>query len=1039
MKKMNRNLSTILGLLLSIHLSAQQFINPVIPGDFADPTVIRVGDKYYASGTSSEWAPHYPVYESVDLVNWNYVGPAFQTMPEWTKGSFWAPEFYVLNGKIYLYYTARRASDGVSYIGVAVTDDIKKGFRDYGCLVEYGTEAIDAFVFEDKGKLYISWKAYGLDKRPIELLCSELSPDGFKLIGEPFMLLRDNDNIGMEGQYIFKKGDYYYILYSIRGCCGARSNYAVSVARSKSFRGPYEYCDGNPILQGDGNDILSCGHGTVVETPEGKMLYLYHAYMKGPGFYNGRQAFLKELAINEKGWPYFVTGNYASVNEAFYKANIKQAEIPDFEDRFDNNKIRPEWTWNFTFSDISTKVENKSLLLTGAPKTENKYGTALCLRTLKPDYEINTEVKDKEEIFSGLTLYGDKDNLIIFGKENGALVLKQVRKGEEQVLLTKQVKGNVHLKIVVSDGCNASYYWSTGQKKPDSFQPVIKDHDVSYLPPWDRAFRPGLIHIGKENIPAEFSYCTLNYKEMGERPDVDPLELSFQRLAVRRFIFSNNIKLNEFVPAEIVSFESMHPAFAVSESDGSEVYKDFKSLIEKGRLVLNAGCGDAPVSIYIGGVNPYATYEVDIESHRVKGGAPVEVGVELARLGLRDKVQVVSRLSDKKGDILLRVYRNNEKDKEYNIGNFATEGSFTMRVQLYGRTLGVFITQNGETRYIGHLPVKEHFGDVIDFRNIKTSGESTFNLISNLKGEVLIKGARSYLSSGIGQADIRLISNEDLSPFIDDGRLWFTFSCRGLDTPQSVQGVLSLDPSVFDIRFEGMIVFDHGDGLIRNDYASHLFYDRNDRVWKAYVCDFGGSANKEGRTNPGLITASSPKDPRKGFSVMKASLVSADFIEGHNEDPCIFYDKNEKKWRLLTSAFVDGNITSRTFESDQWNGKFTPLAMPIKTNSTGTSIQRIGGKHYALMGGHDNLRIHSYPDLTEIGELKLQLQPHWPKPAGRIWASVVPLPEGYPYRYILLTMDRPNFPGVKGSNWSYGALYFYGANPNDISSEKYEY
>lgn len=30
----------------------------------------------------------------------------------------------------------------------------------------------------------------------------------------------------------------------------------------------------------------------------------------------------------------------------------------------------------------------------------------------------------------------------------------------------------------------------------------------------------------------------------------------------------------------------------------------------------------------------------------------------------------------------------------------------------------------------------------------------------------------------------------------------------------------SFDPSVFDVRFEGMVVFDHGDGLLRNDYVS---------------------------------------------------------------------------------------------------------------------------------------------------------------------------------------------------------------------------
>ena len=505
---MKLKLTTLLTLLLSVHLSAQQFMNPVIPGDFADPTVIRVGDKYYAAGTSSEWAPHYPIFESVDLVNWNYVGPAFQTAPEWTKASFWAPELYVLNGKIYMYYSARRASDGVSYIGVATTDDIRKGFDDHGCMVEFGSEAIDAFIFEDEGKLYISWKAYGLDPRPIELLCSEISPDGLKLVGEPFMLLKDDDDAGLEGQYMYKKGDYYYIIYSIRSCCGAGSDYAVSVARSKSFRGPYEKYEGNPILEGDGNDILSCGHGTAVEVPDGRMFYLFHAYMKGNGFYNGRQGLLKELAINDEKWPYFVTGKHPLVNEPMPFANTKQVGISDFEDRFEGNKIRPEWTWNFTFSDIRTKVENKTLMLTGTSKADNKYGTTLCLRTFRPDYEIYTEVKDQEGIFSGLTLYGDKDNLIIFGKEKGELVLKQVRKGEEQVLFREQVQGNICLKIVVSDGSNASYYKST---TPGSFQSVSQNHDVSFLPPWDRGFRPGLIHIGDENIPAEFTYCNLKY------------------------------------------------------------------------------------------------------------------------------------------------------------------------------------------------------------------------------------------------------------------------------------------------------------------------------------------------------------------------------------------------------------------------------------------------------------------------------------------------------------------------------------------------
>lgn len=498
-------------LLLGGHLAAQQLINPVIPGDFADPSIIRINDTYYAVGTSSEWAPHYPIFESTDLVNWTYLGPSFQTKPEWTKGSFWAPELYLLNGKVFLYYTARRASDGVSYIGVASTDDIKKGFTDHGCMLEFGTEAIDAFILEDEGKLYISWKAYGLDQRPIELLCSELSADGMKLTGEPFMLLKDDERIGLEGQYMYKKGEYYYIIYSIRSCCGAKSDYAVSVARSKSLRGPYEKYEGNPILQGDDKVVQSCGHGTAVETPDGRMFYLYHAYLKGKGFFNGRQGFLTELSINEDQWPYFITGKYAAIQEPMPFKDVVQKPVTDFEDTFAGSTFRPEWTWNFTFSDLRAEVKDELLHLSGIPKDDNAYGTAICLRTLKPSYEIVAGLKDQKAIFAGLTLYGDKDNLVIFGKEKGEVVLKQIRKGEEQVLYQNPALGDIHLKIKVTDGCFASYYWSLDQKNWHSLPSANQQHDVSFLPPWDRVFRAGLIHIGETDVPAQFMYGKLEY------------------------------------------------------------------------------------------------------------------------------------------------------------------------------------------------------------------------------------------------------------------------------------------------------------------------------------------------------------------------------------------------------------------------------------------------------------------------------------------------------------------------------------------------
>lgn len=71
---MNRLIIALLGSVLYSGASMAQkqtyFTNPVIHGDVADPSILRIDDTYYATGTSSEWAPYYPVFTSKDLVNW---------------------------------------------------------------------------------------------------------------------------------------------------------------------------------------------------------------------------------------------------------------------------------------------------------------------------------------------------------------------------------------------------------------------------------------------------------------------------------------------------------------------------------------------------------------------------------------------------------------------------------------------------------------------------------------------------------------------------------------------------------------------------------------------------------------------------------------------------------------------------------------------------------------------------------------------------------------------------------------------------------
>ncbi|MBR5660405.1 MAG: family 43 glycosylhydrolase [Bacteroidales bacterium] len=483
------------------------YSNPVIRGDVPDPSIIRIGETYYATGTSSEWAPLYPVFESKDLVNWTQVGSVFNEPPAWTSHSFWAPELFCADGKVYCYYTARRKSDGVSYIGVAVSDSPEKEFTDHGPVVQFGNESIDAFVFEAEGDRYITFKAYGLDKRPIEILCYRLSKDGLRVEGEPFALLRDDDRIGMEGQCVFFRDGWWYILYAARGCCGPRSDYEVRVARSRDFKGPYEYDPGNPIMRGGNEEFQACGHGTVVLSPEGRMFFMCHAYLAGDDFYLGRQPILVELEVTEDGWIRSTTGKYAPLTAKTPFPGTRQLPQDGFHDSFRGKELCQGWMWNYPYSKPDIRLRRGKLFLSGTPKEDipaGKWrGTALCRRATVSAYSIETKVYARGEGQKGLTVYGDNSNYAFLAVEDGKVSLISNVRGVETVVYQVPCKAkSVKLRCEVDPLSSLRFFWKARGKWVE----VPSDLSAAALIQWDRMFRPGLLNRGNTSEPAVFDY-----------------------------------------------------------------------------------------------------------------------------------------------------------------------------------------------------------------------------------------------------------------------------------------------------------------------------------------------------------------------------------------------------------------------------------------------------------------------------------------------------------------------------------------------------
>lgn len=491
-----------------------------------------------------------------------------------------------------------------------------------------------------------------------------------------------------------------------------------------------------------------------------------------------------------------------------------------------------------------------------------------------------------------------------------------------------------------------------------------------------------------------------------------PDKLKFVRQGVQRMIFDEDqsIPLASLDPNKIVGLSSMHPVKHYHDSQADVMIRDGKLVIQSNQ--------ETETEIWFGGFNPFATYSIDLDS--VSGNG--EVGFKFSDASSKEQFFIKIGMNDSiLTAVTLSVINKSETIVDKSIGvNLGEEKRMKGKIilQMLGSGLTLYLQDQGLPKVIG----QSDFNTYIDLRKKDYLYSFQSHLFVNLhEGQLQINKVEMALTTGIGLSDIRAITYENGEPMLDRGRLWYTMSIRGRALPHHIQGVFSMDPTVFDPKLEGIILFERDDGILRNEIASHLFYDRKHNIWRGITTGFSAFANPD-KEEKQLLAIESKQDPRFGFSIMNASPFG---IVGDIEDPHILFDSAANKWRMLTCENHNG-YKAVILESDHWNKSYTRIAGPVEHNSTGTSIQKIEGTRYAFSGSSERkIFIYTYPDLKEVGSLTMDLPP-WNETSGtRVWPNIVQLPDGYPFKYVALMMDRFDYPGLKGPNWSYGALYLY--------------
>ena len=310
-----------------------RYQNPVLDSDFPDPAVHQADDGYYyvyaTQGEHDGQMLNIQVARSSDLINWTRLGDALPAKPAWASRTqdFWAPHVSEHDDVYYLYYSAKPDaaltddSRGLC-LAVATASRPEGPFTDIGRPLQCGEGFvnIDPMSFDDPAsrRRLLYWGSGFGPIKVQELAADRISfaPGSRPIDLIPVVQSEDPSQYQrlVEGAWITRRDDHYYLFYSGDNCCGPNAHYAVLVARSRSATGPFETlasATGAPssvILERQGIWVAP-GHNSVIEDEAGDHWMLYHAVdsrrprSKPENEVNTRRVMLIDRIVWRDGWP----------------------------------------------------------------------------------------------------------------------------------------------------------------------------------------------------------------------------------------------------------------------------------------------------------------------------------------------------------------------------------------------------------------------------------------------------------------------------------------------------------------------------------------------------------------------------------------------------------------------------------------------------------------------------------------------------------------------------------------------------------------
>jgi xylan 1,4-beta-xylosidase len=375
---------------------AATYVNPVLAGDHPDAGAIRVGEDFYLTHSSFDYAPGLYIWHSRDLVNWDLAGAALRKY----YGSVWAPYLCEYQGHYYIYFPCSNQLHVVH---------APNPLGPWSEPVSLRVNAIDPAHVAAGGRRYLHFNGgYML----------ELSADGLSVkepprkVFEPWPIPSDFhvECECLEAPKIFQRGDYFYLTVAEGGTAGPPTSHMVVSARGRNPDGPWEYSPFNPIVHTRSREDrwMSLGHGRLVDAPNGSWWMTLHGYENG--FRSlGRQMLLLPVEWTQDGWFRLPEGVAPDKPIAMMTTGKTQAPPPDLSDEFTSPELGLRWQF-WRELDPSRFQTGDGRLVLAARGTSLADSAPLTCITGDHSYSVEVDVEAEPGCEAGLLLYYNQEH-----------------------------------------------------------------------------------------------------------------------------------------------------------------------------------------------------------------------------------------------------------------------------------------------------------------------------------------------------------------------------------------------------------------------------------------------------------------------------------------------------------------------------------------------------------------------------------------------------------------------------------------------------